>query len=226
MSDTFPLNEGDTLVVAQLSPCLGGLIRTWTSEDGSQLWSLPDPTWLAEHQGTGTIARTLREDRRYREVAMLSRETGALLVQPRFPDKVESDTLQMQAQVLQLAPPAEPADTAAHDLSALLTRATRHCFSSGEFLVVEHGGWDAPQTPFCLFAVLDDNGSPLITIETSPPPNGSEAWDPHIHPGNETAGLRAPATPETLEVAPFLMIEAIARWGVAPWDLALTFGTP
>lgn len=30
MSDSFPLNPGDSAIVAMLSPCVGGLVRTWT----------------------------------------------------------------------------------------------------------------------------------------------------------------------------------------------------
>lgn len=29
MSDEFPLQPGDTGTVAMLSPCVGGLVRTW-----------------------------------------------------------------------------------------------------------------------------------------------------------------------------------------------------
>lgn len=31
------------------------------------------------------------------------------------------------------------------------------------------------------------------------------------------------AGPETLEQGPWLMMDAIYRWGLAPWDLVLTF---
>lgn len=35
-----------------------------------------------------------------------------------------------------------------------------------------------------------------------------------------------PGDTTTIEVAPLIMLDAIATWGLAPWDLALTFGAP
>ena len=60
--------------------------------------------------------------------------------------------------------------------------------------------------------------------ETAPQPLASEVWSPHCLPGEEGATLRAPMTEETIDVAPLVMIEAIATWGLQPWDLALVFG--
>jgi hypothetical protein len=106
----------------------------------------------------------------------------------------------------------------------VLTQAIHQCLKNNEFLVVEQGGWDAPNEPFCLFIVVAEKGGLASVIETAPAPLGSEIWEPHIVPGRETNSLSAPANRQTIDVVPILMIDAISRWGLAPWDLALTFG--
>lgn len=156
---------------------------------------------------------------------MLSERTGTLMIQGRFPVKVDDDSYSVEANMVRLQPARRPSESVFDDFRGLLTRAIQHCLKSNEFLVVELGGWEVPQEPFCLFAVVaDDDVGPVSVIETAPDPVGSEFWGPHIVPGRESQSLSAPATPETLDVAPILMIEAISRWGVQPWDLALTFG--
>lgn len=51
-------------------------------------------------------------------------------------------------------------------------------------------------------------------------------WAPHIVPGRESNTLSAPASRETIDFAPIVMMEAIGTWGLQPWDLALTFAAP
>lgn len=225
MDDNFALRAGDTAVTAQLSPCVGGLVRTWADGGEPQLWSTPDAEWLLQAQGTGHIGRARREDRRFREAGMLSERSGTLMIQGRFPVKTDDDNYSIEANMVRLQPADQPNETVFDDFRALLARAIQHCLRSNEYLVIELGGWDAPQEPFCLFAVIADEESGSVSvIETAPDPTGSEIWDPHIVPGRESQSLSAPASPETIDVAPYLMIEAISGWGVEPWDLSLTFG--
>jgi hypothetical protein len=68
---TGGIEVGATLDAAMLSPCVGGVIRTWTTSD-ARLWTVADPTPLSGLMGQGILARTLREERRYREVGLLS----------------------------------------------------------------------------------------------------------------------------------------------------------
>jgi len=111
------------------------------------------------------------------------------------------------------------------DSGTLLSRAIRSALSNNEFLLVELGGWDAPFEPYCLFIVTnDDNGGLVSMIETVPDPHGSRRWAPYIVEGRQTQNVSAPASPETIDVAPIMMMDAIATWGLEPWDLALTFG--
>ena len=87
------IEVGDTLDTAMLSPCVGGLVRTWT-DGGSRLWGVDDPAALASMMGRGIIARTPREDRRFREVGLLNERTGTLLLQSRWPKAGPDGTLQ------------------------------------------------------------------------------------------------------------------------------------
>ena len=91
--------------------------------------------------------------------------------------------------------------------------------------MVEKGGWDAPTEPYCLFVAVEEGGQRVNVIETAPQPVTSAGWAPHNIPGEAGTILRAPTTQEAIDIAPLVMIEAIASWGLAPWDLALVFGT-
>ena len=64
----------------------------------------------------------------------------------------------------------------------------------------------------------------MNVIETAPQPLASEIWAPHNIPGEAGTTLRAPMAEETIDIAPLVMIDAIATWGLQPWDLALAFG--
>ena len=99
----------------------------------------------------------------------------------------------------------------------------RYTVETDGLLVVELGGWDAPLEPYCLFLVMHDQGE-LSVIETAPAPAGAKLWQQHIRPGAAGATMAAPASAQTLDVVPVLIIDACATWGVEPWDLALTFG--
>jgi hypothetical protein len=102
----LPLSAGDTLRPAQLSPCVGGLVRTWT-ESGTRLWSVPEGAAgdvLAAVQGTGVLARSERGEQRFRETALLHEESGTLMLSPRFSDRSAGEELAFQATTVQLEP--------------------------------------------------------------------------------------------------------------------------
>lgn len=225
MSEEFPVKLGESATIAQLSLCVGGLIQTWTDSGPPRLWSVPDPDYLRGLQGTGTIARTLRKERRFREVGFLQEETGALIIQSRFPTPTDDGTLQVGAQVVSLGPASDANGSLYDDVRSLFTQAINHALRNSEFVVVELGGWDAPSEPFCLFIVIPQGDDFVSIVETAPAPHDSEIWRPHIVPGQPSTTLSAPASRATIEVAPMIMMDAISTWGVRPWDLTLTFGT-
>ncbi len=211
----------------ELSPCVGGLVRTWSTDDGaSTLWTVPDDGWLKEVQATGRIGRVSRKEGRYRESAELSGD-GELLVRPRVPLRGEDGSLTMATRAVPIAPGSSPAGTAFDDFRRVLARAVEHCAGTDEYLVVERGAHDAQREPFCLFVVLPAGAEPgvfVTVIETAPAPRDSELWAPYVDEWDRTGTISAPWTPETVATAPTVMIEAIARWGIDPWDLAFTFG--
>lgn len=83
---------------------------------------------------------------------------------------------------------------------------------------------EAPSEPFCLFVVIPNDDGFVSIIEAGPAPSDSEIWGPHIVAGQASTALSAHADRDTIDVAPIIMLEAIASWGLEPWDLALTFG--
>lgn len=231
MSKEIPLQRGDVAAPVQISPCVGGLVRTWADDGETQLWTMDDPMYVLGRQAHGVYARTVQEENRYRECALLTKDTGVLMVQSRFPifssdqaDASGDTALQLEGQVIQLRPATEPTSKPLQELRWVLESAVRHCANSGEFLVVERGGWDSPHEPYALFALIQEKTGPVSVVETAPAPYGSSAWEPHIMPGQPGSTMSAPATQEVLEAAPLLILEAVSQWGLAPWDLALNFG--
>lgn len=231
MSNDMPLQRGDVAVPVQISPCVGGLLRTWADDGETHLWTMDDPTYVLGRQAHGVYARTIQEENRYRECALLTKDTGVLVVQSRFPvetsdatDGNGDTTVQLEGQVIQLRRATEPTGNPLQELRWILESAVSHCTSSGEFLVVERGGWDSPHKPYALFALVQERSGPVSVVETAPAPYGSSIWEPHIMPGQPGSSMSAPATQETVDAAPLLILEAVAQWGLEPWDLALTFG--
>lgn len=217
------MKPGDTLETVMLSPCVGGLVRTWT-DHGSRLWAVAEPSLLASSMGRGVIARTLREERRFREVALLHEATGTLLLQSRWPTADSDGALASTGRSVQLTEPGAPTSSPWLDLRELLGQAVRHTVEVDGLLVVEIGGWDAPTEPYCLFLVTHDQGE-MSVVETAPPPVGAPFWKGHISPGLAGATMVAPASQKTLAVAPALIVDACATWALEPWDLAITYGS-
>lgn len=206
---TQPLAAGDALVPAQLSPCVGGLLRTWT-ESGTRLWSVPDDAALVAAQGTGTLARVDRGQHRFRETALLNEESGTLVLTP-------------DATVVPLRPAGEVRRDAPQEFARAINQAVRHVAASYEYLVIEVGGWDAPMEPYAFFALhVDEHDRRLSTIEVSPAPRRSELWQ--TRPGQPVAVASAPVSQEAIDMAPYYLADAVAGLDLLPWDVALTFG--
>jgi len=224
------LDAGESGQIVQLGFCLGGVIRTWDNWGGSQLWAVENAEELRALQARGLIGRTVQSEDRFREAGILFDLSNVLIVQNRFPTKVDDDEYQVEAHTFQLTPVTEPPEAERfgqivfEELLDAVTQAVEHGIKKNEYILVELGGWDAPEVPYCLFA-LDKTAAegPLSSLEASPPPAGSEHWRPHIQPGAPGVTMSAPANDGTLTVAPMLMVDAVATWERAPWDLALTF---
>jgi hypothetical protein len=226
MGDEPTVEVGDIASTVMLSPCVGGLLRTWDESNGTTLWSVPNADFLLSRQGSGLLGRSLREEGRFVESGLLVPNRQTLMLRGRFPTQTDDGSMQLDGSMLSLEPAAAPKDprSTIDDFRTILSQAVRHCISSGEFLVVEKGGWNAPPEPYCLFIAVEEDGQRVNVIETAPQPLASEIWAPHSIPGEAGVQLRAPITQETIDVAPLVVIEAIATWGLQPWDLALVFG--
>lgn len=225
MKDDEPaLKVGDIASTVMLSPCVGGLLRTWNESNDTTMWSVPDAEFLLSMQGSGLLGRSVREEGRFIESGLLVSNRQTLMLRGRFAAQADDGSMQLGGSTLRLQPEVAPMVSAIDDFRNLLSQAIRHCISRGEFLVVERGGWDGPQEPYCLFIAVEEDGQWVNVIETVPQPGSSGVWAPHCRPGEAGTTLRAPMTQETIDMAPLVMIEAIATWGLQPWDLVLVFG--
>lgn len=212
----LPLPQGDDLAPVQLSPCVGGLVRTWTQSE-TRLWSVPDDAALSALQGTGVLARSPRAEGRFRETALLHEESATLFLQTSSPDGVTTS--------VQLAPAGPARAGAREDFARVINQAVRHVAATFEYLVIEVGGWDPPLEPYAFFALhVDGDGRQLSTVEVSPVPRGSELWQPHIQPGAPGAVVSAPVSAEAIDGATFYLAEAVSGLELLPWDVAFTFG--
>ena len=111
-STDHPLGEGDLLETVMVGPPVRGRFATW-HEDGRRLWALADPAGLSKLIGTGQLARTLREPRRYREVVLVG-EAIVLGMERTAPS--DDGTVTMGSVVLasrRVEPEPEDADEAA-----------------------------------------------------------------------------------------------------------------
>lgn len=220
MTADVPFESGDTGTVAQLSLCAGGLLRTWTADGPPKLWSVSDATYLHSLLGTGALARMAHERSRFREVAIVSVDSSTLWVQSRCSTSDADVSAESRGTAIKLQPAGVPTETTYEDVRAALTQAIAHAVANGEYLLVERGGWSSSTEPFCLFTIVPDADDHVSVIETSPDPCGSEIWAPYLVGDGESVTLSAP-----VEAAPSVMLDAIGTWNLAPWDLALTFGT-
>lgn len=46
MSGEAAVEVGDIASMVMLSPCVGGLLRTWDESNGTTLWSVPETDFL------------------------------------------------------------------------------------------------------------------------------------------------------------------------------------
>lgn len=222
--DEPAVEVGDIASTVMLSPCVGGLLRTWDESNGTTLWSVPDADVLLSRQGSGLLGRSVREEGRFIESGLLVSNRHTLMLRGRFPTRTDDGSMQLDGSMLRLEPAVAPKESTINDFRNVLAQAIGHCIADGEFLVVEKGGWDGPDEPYCLFIAVEEDGQRVNVIETAPQPGTSDLWAPHCIPGQTGTTLRAPMTQETIDIAPLVMIEAIATWGLQPWDLVLVFG--
>lgn len=220
--------SGTRAETVQLGIPVGGLVATW-DERGRTLWAVDDHSAL-DHVGRGIVARTQVEARRFREVGLLVRETGVLLLPDRVTAAGESDWLEVPGRVVQLRPAPDGEDGARaaeawSELGRWLGETLVLASERGEFVVVERGGWDAPPEPYVLGMLSGSDERRRWVLECAPAPEPPTLWPVN---GADLRGATATAPPdaETIRAGGHLTVDAARRWAATPHDLGLTFGTP
>lgn len=222
MSDDAPLGDGVQLTTAVFGVPVGGIVQVWT--DKPTIWHLADPGAFADIVGSGLIARTQIRPGRYREECLFDEESGTLVLQDRQSAENDDEGPQIGGRVFTSAPPSEVFGDPWEDLNVAIFRAAAQAFTRHELVVIEPGGWDDSDGRFCLIVAVHDNGADQIILETSPTPSGSELWPPTDDLDHQT--VSAPASEDSLRGAGALAVDAISRWGVAPWDVTITYVVP
>ena len=223
---------GSRAETVQLGIPTAGLLATW-DERGRTLWAVDDEASLHDRLGRGIVARTRVEARRFREVGLLVRDTGVLLLPDRFGGSSDATTLEVPGQTVQLHRVAEDADRSRASeawvaLAAWLGGTLLLATERREFVVVERGGWDAPSEPYVLGVLTgdgdaDDGGLQRWVLECAPAPEPPTLWPV----GADRHGTTATAPPDvdTIRAGGHLVVDAARRWAATPHELGLTFGT-
>ncbi|MFT3661848.1 MAG: hypothetical protein QM809_10730 [Gordonia sp. (in: high G+C Gram-positive bacteria)] len=221
MSDT-PQTAGESLPLAVFGVPVGGLVQVWTDEP--TLWQLTDADGFGELVATGSIARAEIGPGSYREIARFDAATGALTLETLTATEGAENPESVTSRVFTSQAPQEVTGDPWEDLGRTIFRATAAAFSRGELIVVEPGGRESMGDRYCLIAGIHEDGTDRILLETKPAPTGSEVWPPSDDPEGQT--IAAPASEEALNGAVSLALDAINRWEIAPWDVALTYVVP
>ncbi|MDJ0393590.1 hypothetical protein QMK17_09630 [Rhodococcus sp. G-MC3] len=202
------MKPGSTLTTVMLSPVVGGLIQLWT-DTGAHLWTVADPDGLTAVLGRGRIARTSMPDNRFREAGLF--------------DAISS-TLLLQEHTFALLEPVAPETNPWNSLQEFLSDVSMAAAQRGEFWVLELGGWDSPQIPYCFAAVMTSPESAVSVVETSPVPRGTGVWPDDVPQDQTGTSVSGPATEDSVAAASIFAAAAASLWNVQPWDLAITFG--
>ncbi|WP_440714098.1 hypothetical protein [Gordonia sp. FQ] len=222
MAEDFPIDEGTTLTTAVFSVPVGGLVQVWT--DKSTIWHLHDAEAFSAVVGLGGVARTRIAPGRYREACLFDEDSGTLMLQERHAAEHTADGYQVGGRVFTSEPPSEVAGSPWDDLRDAVARAAGEAFGRGELIVVEPGGWDDSDGRYCLIAAMSGEHGEQIVLETVPVPAGSTVWPATDDTEGQT--VSAPITDDALRAAGTLAIDAVNRWGVAPWDVTITYIVP
>ncbi len=201
-----------------LGVVVSGVLQVWT-DNGAQLWTVEDPDGLSVLLGRGLVARTPMPDDRFREAALFDENSRTLLVQERYPSQTGA-----AAYSFRLLDPVPPQTNPWESLQKFLAEVSLSAAQRGEFWVLETGGWDSPQHPYCFGAVMASEDSAISMVETSPVPRGTGVWPDDVPKGQSGTSVSGLATEDSVRTASIFATAAAAQWDMQPWDLAITFG--
>ncbi len=186
---------------------VAGVVQLWTDEPS--IWRVDDFEQFSALVGTGQLERTEVAPRRFRETGLLDETAG---------------TLTLDGTVFALRPADEFDGDFWDSLNAAVTAIATDAFGRGEIVVTERGGWESSDDEYCLAGALMNDGEPVVLIETAPVPTENAFWPPSDDPVGQT--VTAPLSDETLPGIGVLTMAAVNGWGVAPWDVAITYIVP
>lgn len=208
-----------------VGPPVRGRIATWHAE-GRRLWLLDEPVDRSELIGTGHLARTLREPRRFREVVLVAADDDVLIGVERA-TPADDGTVTMGSVVL-ASRRAEPGpddvdDAAWGEFAVWLTGVVLAAAARGEVVVVEAGGTVFSDEPFVLAISATTDTGGVVHIERAPAAVAADGWPPAGQPEGQT--ISAPITDETIALVGPLMAAAARTWADSPHDVCLTFAS-
>ncbi len=222
------LKPGQTLETALLSPVVEGHVRGWVKGD-SVVWRLDDPERARRLLGRGVVARTSIERGRFREVGLVARSAGTLLLPSRLhTESAAPDQALAGAQAIPIAEkPSAPQTSAAAwaELCEWLRAVLPEAVARGEFVVIERGGWEPHPEPFAFAMCAPGPRGWMSHVEAAPPPGEGSLWPRVSQRDQKGQTVSAPASIENLRGAAALLVDAVAHWAASPLDIAVTFGT-
>ncbi|HEX2765608.1 MAG TPA: hypothetical protein VHR55_03075 [Candidatus Limnocylindria bacterium] len=223
------IGPGSVAETVQVGIPLAGLLATW-DENGRMLWAIDDEAAVRDRISRGLVARAQVEPRRFREVGLLVRDAGVLVLPDRFSAGGDPGEPQVPGHGVQLRRVADDADQERADaawtvLASWIGTTLFLASERGEFVVVERGGWDAPPEPYVLGILAGTGDERRWVLECAPAPAPPTLWPVN---GSDLRGATASAPPdaETIRAGGHLAVDAARRWAATPHDLGLTFGTP
>lgn len=220
------IRPGSQAATVQVGMAIAGVVATWDDE-GRSLWAYDPAAGLTDRLGRGMVARTGVEARRFREVGLLVRASGTLLL----PDRLragDGQPIEAPGVVLELRPLPPDADRTVAEaawsgVASWLGDVFVAAVERDEFVIVERGGWDAPPDPYVLGLRTGVGANARWHLECAPAPQAPTLW-PISEPDGRGATISAPPEHDTIHVAGQLAVDAARRWARTPHDLGVTFG--
>ena len=147
----------------------------WADDGETHPWSMDDHDAALGRQRMAFMRARYRRRTATASAHCSTKDSGVLLLPYRFPLDTDPDAgteVHLEGQVVQLSHATEPTRRPAQDFRWNLT-ARFSIAPATEFLVFERGGWNSPQVPYALFALIQSPSPTVITVNTAPAPCGS-----------------------------------------------------
>jgi hypothetical protein len=219
------LEPGDVLDQAMIGPPVGGLVDLLIGTE-HVLWQPDDPMGLAERVGFGSVARTLREADRYREVVMVAPDRSSILVVPRLTSTDGAyEARSFGGAVVDAEERREHivSNEVWDDFGRWLTNVFVAASTRSEFIVVEKNTPEFADEPYALAIVMTSSDPAIIHLECNPRPDGAAMWPPGNVPEGQT--ISAPLDRPSLDVAGPMIADAVRTWSDSAHEVAVTFCT-